>query len=238
MNRIVYSLISCAFLASGAFSNVSQAALVHAFWSFNVNPDATGGFTQVVTAETFPGIPSVTRTGSALVTTGGEASFTDFQGTTWTGSGSTGGSGSLAWNPSSTGNSFTLNIDMAGLENLTLRLGLRAAASNDGVALTQFSGIDYNIGSGFVTAASGADLNFPGPVNNSFKTYLLDLSGLSAIENQSNVAIRFSFANIVTDTSLRIDNIQLTAEVIPEPSTWAFAAFGLLLLRRKCARII
>ncbi|RYD36112.1 MAG: PEP-CTERM sorting domain-containing protein, partial [Verrucomicrobiaceae bacterium] len=58
---------------------------------------------------------------------------------------------------------------------------------------------------------------------------------LDAIEGQSDVQIRFTVANTPSTTSFRFDNIQLTADLIPEPSFAALlaAGSGLLGVRRK-----
>jgi hypothetical protein len=208
----------------------ADAGPVYAFFSFDNLQNGTGGVNANVTAETFPGTPTRTRTGTTTVTTGGELSFTDFQGNTWLGSGNQNTPGnSLAWNAGSTGNSFTHNLDMTGLTDLSLRMAIRSATATTATPITAFTSIEYSIGGPFMTAASGADLLIPISGNN-FVEYLLDLSSLSAIENQPNVALRFTFGTIPTNTSFRYDNIQFTAQTIPEPASfalWSLLSLGL-----------
>lgn len=199
----------------------AQAATVYAFWSIDTQQDGNGSVDGNVTAETFPGTPTRVRTGSTTVTNsvGGEASYTDFQGNTWLGSGTLNTPGhSLGWNAGSTGNTVTHTFSMLDLKDLHIRMAIRSA-TNSPPPLSSFSAIDYNLGSGWVTAASGAALNFT-VGGNAFHQYLLDLSALGAIEGQPNVQLRFSFDTVPASTSFRIDNVEFSATV-PEPATAA-----------------
>ena len=228
------AFVAAAWLAAPS----AYAVLVNAFCSWQTEQDGTCTVPGNVTAETFPGNPTRSRTGSIQTNTGGEASFTDFQGNTWLGSGNFNPPGnSLAWNAGSTGNSFTHVLDMSGLANLSLRMAIRSA-TNGPTPITEFSAIEYNTGSGFQTAASGADLLIP-VGGNAFHEYTLDLSSLDAIEGRSSVALRFSFGTVPGSTSFRYDNIQFTAHTIPEPSVVLLAAMGAACLggsRRRRSR--
>lgn len=236
MNRCAF-LFSVASLAVGSlFSGSAEAATVNAFWSFDTLQNGTGAVNSAVTAENFPGVPSRTRTGSATSSDGGEGGpFIDFQGNAWAGSGSFSTPGhSLAWDGGSTGNSMTHTFSMAGLVDLNIRMGIRSATSTATAPIQAFSAIQYSLDGGvnFFTAASGAALAIPvGGVN--FVSYNLDLSSLSAIEQQSNVQLRFSFANVPSTTSFRVDNVVFTAQTVPEPATAALGLLGVAALARR-----
>ena len=212
----ILAAVVCVLAASSA-----EAATVYAFWSFDTQLDGTGSVDSNVTAETFPGTPSRTRTGTTTVTNsvGGEASYTDFQGNTWLGSGTLNTPGhSLGWNAGSTGNSMTHFFSMQSLTDLHIRMAIRSA-TNSPPPLSSFSAIDYSLDSGgtWLTAASGSALDFT-IGSNAFHEYLLDLSALDAIEGQSDVQLRFIFDTVPSSTSFRVDNIEFSA-TIPEPAT-------------------
>src|SRR5690606_36813871 len=144
-----------------------------------------------VTADTFAGTPTFTKTATSVANgeEGGAASFTDFQGTTWLGSGNQGLPGrSASFNPSSTGNSFTLTFATTGLSDLHLRLAVRSSGSTPPSALTDIS---YDIGTGFTSADFSLEERSFTRNGINYVQYSLDLSSLSAIENHSSVSLRF-----------------------------------------------
>lgn len=206
----------------------SRAAVLYSFWSFDTFTSGDGAFTTAVTAETMPGTPTISYAGSSLLSSGG-STFTAFNGTTWTGSNGSATPGhSLGWSSGSTGNSFSITLDTTGLESLQVAMSIRSYTGG----LTSFSSLEYNTGSGFVS--SGLSLS-PFSTSTSFVNYSLDLSSLTAINNQSSVTLRWTLASIPNNTSVRIDNIQLSASTVPEPSALALFALGigLFLLRRR-----
>ena len=222
----------------------ADAATVYAFWSGQdlLTPSAgtPGVGSETVSRETFPGTPTLTTAGSARVTTGGAATFTAYDGSVWTGSGGSGSPGySFGYNPGSNGNNLILTFSMAGLQDLALRMDIRAGINTGATRPTAFTAIEYDNGDGggFRTAASGAGLNF-GATNNNFTGYNLDLSALDLMDDRSTIQLRFSLPNVLTDTSIRLDNIQISAlEIVPEPASAALAgvALGFLSLRRRRA---
>ncbi|WAC20890.1 right-handed parallel beta-helix repeat-containing protein [Luteolibacter sp. SL250] len=179
----------------------------HAFWS---GQGLDGQPSGELTAASFHMRPSVERAGTSITNTGGATSFTDFQGMIWTGSGTNSTPGHcFAWNPGSVTNSMTLSFNMSGLTNLAVRMDVRSAGTG---RTTAFEGIDYSIDGGATFAPAQVNLTLTGmPSTNSFFGYSLDLSSLAGIENQWSVKIRFRIPDQGSGSSLRLDNIQVSA---------------------------
>ncbi|RRJ96453.1 hypothetical protein Ga0100231_021575 [Opitutaceae bacterium TAV4] len=219
-HKIAGALALALVVASGI-----QAQSTAAFWSFQTTQNGTGGtFTSIVTASTFQTIPTLSYTGSNITSggnNGGAASFQAFDGTTWSGSGTGSTPGhSLAWNSGSTGNSFSVTLDTTGLSSLQVRMDLRSYTGG----LMSFSNLQYDTGSGW--GSSGLSLaSFS--TGTGYSVWSLDLSSLVAINNQSSVTLRWSFADIPSGSSLRVDNLQITAIAVPEPASIGLA-FGVV----------
>lgn len=208
-----------------------QAAAV--FYSFQTEPDG-GTFTTAVTAISgFESASGVSMVGTNILATGagGAASFTDFEGTTWTGSGGSVTPGrSMVWNTGSEGNSFSLTLNTTGLEDLNVRMEIRSTGT---VSPSTFTSLTYQIGSGDPLNIDSVDLSFP---NNSliYHVWSADLSSISALSNQPAVTFTWSIPNITG--SVRIDNLQFTA--VPEPSPMpiiaaSFAVLAAFAIRRR-----
>lgn len=201
----------------------AHGAVVNAYWSFNDQ-------NLSVTAETFPGTPTLATGGSSQVFSSfaPAPNFQAFDNTTY------GGSFAQTWNPNSTGNFFTVNLNLASLENLTMRLDYRGTAS---LGWSQFSAIEYSLdgGANYATAIASPTLAMDATVRSLVST-ALDFSAVSAIEGQSDVLIRFTLPTVPNGNSFRIDNLQLEATVVPEPGSAALlagaAALGLIRRRR------
>lgn len=205
------------------------------FFSFQTEPNGSFG-TQSVTA--FEGIASGTPTISITGTGGGinqgsEASFTDFEGTTWTGSGASGTPGrNMTWGSASSGNSFSLQFDATGLENMFVRFAVRSAAGGD--AITTFTDLTYDLDGAGGNAAVSTGLTLDSYTNDSlFTEWSIDLSSIAAIENQSDVTLTWVIPDVLSGDALRIDNFQLST--IPEPSAFALmlGTLSLLLVARR-----
>jgi hypothetical protein len=214
-----------AILCAGS---VHAAGVLYSFES--AAPNGTYTLNASVVAG-FLGASAVTRTGSG--NTGGEASFTDFQGTVWTGSGgSTGAGNSLAWTGGGANltGSFSITLNTSELTDLNVRLAVRAAGTG---ATSSFSSFTYDVGGG--AQAIATPLGFT--AGSTFSTWTADLSSIGALSNKESVTLTWSFANNISGTSLRVDNIQITAVAIPEPSTYAaligVAALGVVLVHRR-----
>lgn len=213
-----------------------QAQSIAAFWSFDTAANGSGSFTSSVTASTFGTTPTLSYAGSSITAGGnnGGASFTAFDGTTWSGSGSGSTPGhSLAWNSGSTGNSFSITLDTTGLSSLQVRMDLRSYTGG----LTSFSDLQYDTGSGWVS--SGLTLaSFT--TGTGYSAWSVDLTSIVAINNQSSVTLRWLIDDIPSGKSLRVDNLQVTAVAVPEPASVGFAlgvvAIGAIALYRSRIR--
>ncbi len=198
------------------------------FFSFDTSQDGNGVFTPSVTANSgFMGTPTFSRTGTVFESNGqgGATSFTDFQGNTWLGSGNSNTPGhSSVWNQNGPGNSLSLTFSTIGLTDINVRFDVRTAGAD---AATSFTGLTYDIGGGEVAGPATSSFT-----SGAFRNYTEDLTALDAIEGQSSVTLRWSFADNSSTPSFRIDNIQVSA--VPEPSVVLGGLVGgLLLLRRR-----
>ncbi|MDR1280619.1 MAG: hypothetical protein LBK99_07325 [Opitutaceae bacterium] len=219
----------------------AQAFDAAAFWSFQttLNPtntaDGKGSFTSEVTATTgFPTTPTFSFVGSSLNNNGGALSFTAFDGSTWTGGGQGSQPGwSVGWNGGSTGNSFTVTLDTAGLSSLQVRMDIRSYTGG----LTSFSDLQYDIGAGWVSSGL---LLASVSTDSGHHPWSMDLSSLAAINDQSSVALRWLIADVPEGTSFRIDNLQITAVAVPEPAypglVLSVVAMGTIALCRRARR--
>ena len=234
-NFHVIPLIAC-------LTGFSQAATVNAFWSVQNSKAGSDGANGMVTASTFVGAtPSITREAGISTNNGGASSFVSYEGgTPWLGSGGTGTPGhSYGWNPGSTGNSMTIAFEMTDTYDLTLRADLRSAHSNGGGRSTAFTSIEYSLDGGSNYFTTGSSLAYGIAEDNNFNEYNLDLSDLSAIEDQASVLIRFGIADQPIgggsdpNASLRIDNVQLSADYVPEPTVAILFSLGALALLRR-----
>lgn len=229
----ISTLIACTAFLSAANSQGAVYALFTAQLQ-STSGGSVGNASGLVSANTFPTTPTLTRGGGTTINAGGEAAYTDFQGFVWSGSGTHETPGrSFGWSGGSTGATLTLTLNMTNLEDLTIRMAIQAQGNNGATPISSFSSIQYSTNNGvsFSNAATGSALNFA--TGSAFNEYLLDLSALP-IDNTSQVQIRFNAPTLPADTALRLDNILLTAQTIPEPSSAAFAlAAGLILFRRK-----
>lgn len=233
-------LIPIAILC-GNPSNV-RGATINAFWSAQTEQDAIangGSFNPNPTASTFPTLVSIAVSGASAggQMAGGAPSFTDFQGNSWNGVANATGAGfAFGWNGTSVvgTDALTLSLDLSNIQNLLIRMDVRSAqGGSNPPRASAFEAIEYSYAGGSFTAVPGANLgNF---TTNNYTPMSFDLSAISAIEGQSNVQIRFTVADTQSTTSFRMDNIQLTAETVPEPTAAAVLAVGCALsaFRRK-----
>jgi|GEM_PF-1936676 len=224
-------------------SGTLSGATVNAFWSAQTERDAVangGSFNPDATASTFPVTPGISLAGSHVAgdggMPGGAASFQDFQGNTWNGVANATGAGfAFGWNGTTTvgTDALTISLNLTNIQNLMLRMDVRSAQGGSEPRASAFSAIEYSVAGGAFTSVPGAGLgNF---TNNSYVPMSYDLSALDAIEGQSNVQIRFTVGHAGASTSFRFDNIQLTADTVPEPAILSslMVGAGLLSLRRK-----
>lgn len=189
----------------------------HFFFSFDTTPDGSNAFQAAVTTNLgFVGTPAITRTGTVLADSGGAASFTDFTGVTWLGSGVATTPGHCAcFNNGSQNNSLSLTFSTLGLRHLRLRMDIRSAAQAGGIAPTAFSSFTYDIGGG-PQPVPGADLSLIAD-NSAFHEWAVDLSALTELENRPSVTLTWTVKNLQATPaeSFRVDNLQVTASPLP-----------------------
>ncbi len=240
------SKILLTFAASVSLLAVGSANAAGLFYSFDQNKNGSGdettGFTLGVTAiDGFASATPVTFVGSSLRTQadGGEASFVSFEGgTPWLGSGGSSTPGhSLAWNAGSTGNTFRFTLNTTGTQDLMIRLAVRSTGS--GVGPAAFTSVTYDNGTGGPQTISPTLYSGFTSGTGAFSVWTADLSTLTAVNNQASVTFQWTIPTLNSNTSFRVDNIQLTA--VPEPSTYALLGLGLAAAvivgrRRRTAR--
>ncbi|MFT7513615.1 MAG: hypothetical protein ACI9QL_002829 [Candidatus Omnitrophota bacterium] len=194
------------------FSGPAQA-----FFSFDTDLSGTGGFDPNVTVQTpnVPVLPSWTQLATMTGTSGGANAYTDFDGTTWLGSGNAGAPGHcIAWQPGSTGNVFQLHFSTIGLEHISIRFDIRSAQQVGGSAPTAFNSFTYDLGAG-PQSVPGADLSLL--ADNTFHEWSFDLSSLGDINGRHLATLAWAFNDLgnVPAESFRIDNVLITGLPVP-----------------------
>jgi hypothetical protein len=189
---------------------------------------------------------------TSSVGSGGALSYTyPGNGVTYQGSGNGNAPGhSLLWGTSNNSNyfdgaGFTLSLNTVGLTDLGLRFDVRAAtgSTTNGRPPDSFSAIDYSLDGGTSWFSTG--LSSPTWANGNstpFSAQTLNLSGVDAIEGQSNVRLRFTLETSAVPSAavtqnVRIDNLVISA--VPEPTSAALLCLGtagLLAWRRRPVR--
>ncbi len=237
-----------------ATTHISHGA--SAFWSFqtdadgsvgshSLDPTINNGFAAVTPVATFLGDGN----GATVANTGGQLSYTygltDYTGNS-TNNVSGGSSRAIGWQAASTStlaeSGFSFGLNTTGLTDLSLSFSVRSVSSSTstvGPAPTQFARIEYSLDNGGTWVNTNLASTFIWTASNTFnaRSPVLSFSGLTAIENQENVQLRFVLGDTKIGSgtiSFRIDNLEVNA--IPEPSILASSAAGLLLLARRRRR--
>ncbi|HAU60324.1 MAG TPA: hypothetical protein DCW45_08170, partial [Opitutae bacterium] len=205
-------LLAC--LSMGSIAPSSSLFGVHAYWSFQTD-QAGGTYSNNITINTFPdSVPTFTATGSSLTNLNNYGStFTAPDSTVWQ------PGKAIAWNGKngSNGNSFQVEINATRLKDFSIRFKFRNNSTMSSGSLIQaFSSVEYNIGNGFSSVPYAA-LNLPNNTgwNN---VWTMDLSSLSEIEATESLVLKWSlpdFESTAENTQLRIDDLEITASVIP-----------------------
>ena len=235
---------------SAGFAVSSEAASV--FWAFQsdsaMNTSQTGpNFNDMATVPLIAMIAGSDGASTQYPGTGGANGFM-YNGVTYGGSGGSGTDGrSLQWAVTGgSGNSlidsgFTVsNINLTNLQDLTMRFDIRSASgATTPLAPTTFKSIEYSIDGGGNWVNITGLLTVPdwvGATSSPFSAENIDFSSIAAIENQSDVSLRFVFSDGATNPSvnqnIRLDNLLFSA--VPEPSAFALiGVFGLATMARR-----
>ncbi|MFW5874489.1 MAG: PEP-CTERM sorting domain-containing protein, partial [Verrucomicrobiota bacterium] len=214
---------------------------IYSYWSFNdSNNDVTAVSTGSLWDTDNPTI-SFSATGFSYKNDANFRAFEAFDGNEYT---STNGGPAAQWQANSgdivSSPELTLLMDMTELEDFTFAIDLRAAALPGGNPPSATTAIEYTTNGGSSWTSSGLS-NLSG-FSSTVTRYDLDFSSIAAIENIADAGIRLTFEDVDgTDglANLRMDNVQISAAAIPEPSTFALLAgalgLGLVMLRRRRA---
>jgi iduronate 2-sulfatase len=198
---------SCALMAQtpvGAYFSFQNAASQSA-------ANGEGTYSTAVSVENFTGTPTFTGTGLIGGGLGSFASsFTAYNSSVWT------GARGLGWNAKTAAASRTFQVTLSttGVENLAARFNYRlnGVTTNGGQSVTALAAFEYRIGSGAWTSVPGASLTLVN--SNSYNSvWTANLNTLSALNNQPEITLRWSFPAFdltTTDRYSNLDNLQVT----------------------------
>ena len=229
-------ILSIAALLCGSSALIAQTP-VGAFFAFQdaasqSAANGSGTYSTAVNVENFPGIPTFSGTGLIAAGLGSFANnFTAYDSSVWTGAKCAG------WNAKTTANrTWQITFNSTGVENLTTRFNYRlnGVTTNGGTPVTALAAFDYKVGSGAWVAVPGAALALTN--NTSYNNeWTANLSSVSAINNQTEVTLRWSFPAFDTtssDTFVRLDNLQITGIFNTSPPALAWVTASQLVKAR------
>jgi hypothetical protein len=180
------------------------------------NPDFTPDVDNAV------GTPSLVQAGGSVDATGattGAVAFTDADGNPHS------GARYISWSSGvndAPANTFSLNFNSTGFQNLIVRYDERSTATGSPSAL-----LEYSVGGGGFTTIQTDTYT----TDSTFHAVNIDLSAIASIQNASNVSLRWTFAAGSSSGTSGVDNLQLTGTAVPEPGATVLL-FCLLPLRR------
>jgi hypothetical protein len=213
-------------MALALFVAPGEAAILTLF-NFN-DMNELGNGTTVATKDNVLGVPSLTmvENGGALAAPTGVtgAAFNDADGDSHVADRAAG------WASTTGGSSWLLDLNTTGYSGLSLRFDVRSTAGAAATGVT----IGWAVNGGSFTDLAPLALT----QSTSFHPYTVDLSTLAAIDDAASVQLRGVWSTDGTGPNTRLDNVQLTGTVIPEPSTVLLCSLGaigatLLLIRRR-----
>jgi hypothetical protein len=132
-------------------------------------------------------------------------------------------------NSSANGKSLIFSFSMSGYQDLSLSFATRGTATGFDIGTWSWStdGINYTTLAGVNTATRST----------TFTLQTVDFSSISALDNAQNAYLEYTLSDATSSGgNNRIDNVQLNATVVPEPSTLALAAVAGLLLAAGARR--
>jgi hypothetical protein len=225
----------------------SAQATIIALFNFN-DMSVNNNGTTAATVDNAVGVPTMqlVEESGLLVDPNGQVgvSFTDQAGTNHS-SGMAAAWTSGVLNTSADPNdTWLLSADTTGYSDLMLRFNYRLTSAvvsgEDLQGPTQLT-IDWRQGGGSFTTIQTFNLI----KDNAYHEFLLDLSGVAAIQNAADVQVRGTWSNDATESvpggtspSARFDNLQLTG--VPEPTSimlLALCAAAMFLQRRHWERL-
>ena len=213
-------IFSITLLVLPVLSGSADAALM-AIWNFG--PDAAG-YTEDVTTENVIGIPVLTLDGGEIDLNGKDGiEYTDSAGTFHS------EGQAAAWNDIKVQGKdaeWIMMINTTGFEDMTIRWDYKAWDSD-----TDSFDLEYRINGGEWMAIRD-DQAITG--DGDYHSFSWDLSGISAIENQSAVEFYFDEIELNGNGKYAFDNLEVSGSVIPEPCTIALLVLaGIKVLRKR-----
>jgi hypothetical protein len=226
--------VAFAMILAGAIliPSDSQATIV-ALFDFNDMSTNNDG-TTVVTVDNAMGVPTlelVEESGPLADLNGqGGVSFDDEAGASHSSGQSAGWTSGVLNTSTDPNDTWLLSVDTRGFTDLMLRFNYRLTSAefqgDDLQGPTQLT-VDWKQGGGSFNTIQTFDLTR----DNAYHEFMLDLSGIAAIQNAAGVQVRGTWSNDATETivggafpSARIDNMQLTG--VPEPASFVLMAWG------------
>jgi hypothetical protein len=218
----------------------AQAAII-ALFNFNDMSGNNNG-TTAVTVDNAVGVPTLqlVEESGTLVDPNGQAgvSFTDQAGTNHSAGMAAAWTSGVLNASTDPNDTWLLSADTTGYSDLMLRFDYRLTSAivsgEDLQGPTQLI-IDWRQGGGSFTTIQAFNLI----KDNSYHAFVLDLSGIAAIQNVADVQIRGTWSNNATESvpggtfpSARFDNLELSG--VPEPTWIALLTLGTaaIILRR------
>ena len=212
-----------AILLGSSFAAFAQTN-VGAYFAFqNTSSDIgddSAEYSTDLSLSTFPGTPAFSAGGTKLANFKNFGSdFTAFDASVWT------PGRCVAWNVTgdpSNNNSWQVTLNTNGVTALAAEFKYRLnGVESAGSPVTSLAAFEYQIGGGSFQAVPGASLVLANNSNYN-NTWTVDLSSLTAIENQSSVTLRWSLPDLdaVSGTQVRMDDLQITGVHAPNSLTW------------------
>jgi hypothetical protein len=214
-------LILAVLVISAIIIISANAAQQMAIWDFG--PDANH-FTTAPTAENVNGTPTLVLSGGTLDPTGKNGvAYTDAAGVLHA-AGQTGG-----WDEikiSGNNAKWIVTLDTTGWTDIALRFDYKAWK-----ATTNSFDIDYRLND--TDAWTNILNNTPIVGDSTFHSFAYSLAGISSINNQSVVELRFNDFDNKGSGKLAFDNFELTGTLIPEPATIGLFGLGVTAIIRR-----
>lgn len=222
--RCVLTSALCALLMLAVSAQPTDAALI-AYWNFNtydgdaLSISSSAGAGTITIDGTWPTTQLTAPAGSTT-----NALFSDPAGVSL-GLGSSGTGGS-----NTNGKSLVISFSTVNYEDLILTFVTQRTTTGFNSNLVEYS----TNGGGSYSALSAAAMT---PASNpydpaaSFALITANFSAIAGLENIANALIRITFSGSSGATqSNRIDNAQINATFVPEPSSLIMLAFGAIML--------
>lgn len=216
------NLAIASFGTSEAASNADPLIL---YWNFNDSGVANGQPASAAALQSdVTAVPPPTQT--STIDTTGFSGPTVAAGTTLNlAPGDVSGAGqSLSFSAASANNGKFITFAFSGtaLQDLILTQAVRSTTTGfGGITLYSTDGTNFTP---FGTQPITRDANF--------QTLTFDLSAINSLDNQATITFKETFNTVTGSTGggTQLDNIQLNATAVPEPSTYFGAALALVAL--------